>query len=296
MPKTKSSTKAKSTAKTPAKPSGKTTTKAAAAPVVRTTVTRTSVAAKSRSNYKAILSRRLNGDLSLGALFAELAGTFVLTVLLLNTNGNAIIAGLTVVIFTIVLGRLSGAHLNPAITLALFATKQISAMRSVAYIVAQVLGAMLALVVVSQFIATTPETMVPSQFTGEMVPAQKQEVFKVAELVGDWRPLLAEALGAIVLGLGVAAAKFTRREGLEAGFAVGGALLLGLLVATYQGTTAILNPAVALGLDAYKADTIWMSLTVYAIGPIVGAAAGAWLFRLLQWDTEGTSPTSKETA
>lgn len=295
MPKTKSSTKAKSTAKSSAKPAGKTTTKAAAAPAVKTTVTRTSVAAKSRSNYKDILSSRLSGDLSLGALFAELVGTFVLTVLLLNTSGNAIIAGLTVVIFTIILGRLSGGHLNPAITLALLATRQITVIRSVAYIVAQLLGAMLAIVVVSQFLATQPTVMTPSQFTGEMVEAPKQELFKVAELQGDWRPFLAEALGAFILGLGVAAAKFTRREGLEAGFAVGGALMLGLLVATYQGTIAILNPAVALGLNAYQ-DNVWTSLAVYAIGPVVGAIAGAWLFRLLQWDTEGTSPTAKENA
>jgi glycerol uptake facilitator-like aquaporin len=295
MPKTKSSTKAKSTTKSSAKPAGKTTTKAAAAPAVRTTVTRTS-AAKARSSYKDILSRRLSGDLSLGALFAEMVGTFVLTVLLLNTSGNAIIAGVTVLVFTIILGRLSGGHLNPAITLAMLATRQISAMRSVAYIVAQLLGAMLAIVVVGQFLATTPDTMVQSQFTGEMVPAQKQEMFKVAGLDGDWRPFLAEALGALVLGLGVAAAKFTRREGLEAGYVVGGALMLGLLVATYQGTTAILNPAVALGLDAYKPDNLWPALAVYALAPAVGAIAGAWLFRLLQWDTEGTSPTSKEAA
>jgi aquaporin Z len=285
MPKTKSSTKAK-TAKTATKPA------AAKAQSVRTTVTRTSAA--SSRNYKDIFSRRLSGELSLGALFAELVGTFVLTVLLLNTSGNAIIAGVTVLVFTIVLGRLSGGHFNPAITVGLLATRQISWIRATGYIVAQLLGAMLALVVVSLFINTTPNLEVLSPYTNEMVAADKATLFKVEGLNGDWRPFFAEALGALVLGLGVAAARFTRREGLEAGYVVGGALMLGLLIATYQGTTAILNPAVALGLDAYKMDNFGWAFAVYAIAPLVGVAAGAWLFRLLQLDSQSSQKETEK--
>lgn len=274
MPKTKSSTKAKAT-----KPAAKAAAAKAEAPVVRTTVTRSS--AVSRRNYKDILSRRLSGDLTLGALFAELIGSFSLVALLLSTNGNAIIAGITVLVFTIIFGKLSGAHINPIVSVALMATRQVSVVRGVAYIVAQLLGAMLALVVISQFVASAPG--VPNPYTGEVTAAQ---IFKVDALVGDWRPFFAEMLGALVFGLGVAAVTFQRREGLEAGYVVGGALLLGLLLAT-QGSAAILNPAAALSLDAYQIkDNNWWPVAVYAIAPALGAVAGAWLYRVLQWDSQ----------
>lgn len=273
MPKNKSSTKAKVS-----KTTGKVVPAKAEAPVaVRTTVTRSSAA--STRSYKDVLSRRLSGDLTLGALFAELIGSFALVALLLSTNGNAIIAGITVLVFTIIFGKLSGAHINPIVSVALMATRQISAMRGVAYIVAQILGAMLALVVITQFVNNAPG--VPNPYTGEMTQAQ---VFKVDALVGDWRPFFAEMLGAIVFGLGVAAVTFQRREGLEAGYLVGGALLLGLLLAT-QGSAAILNPAAALSLNAYKFDNGW-TIAVYALAPILGAVAGAWLYRVLQWDSQ----------
>ena len=285
MPKTKSSTKAKA-----AKPAARSSATKAAP--VRTTVTRTTVTNPGKNAF----SRRLTGELSLGALFAELIGTFVLTVLLLNTSGNAIIAGVTVLVFTIILGRLSGGHLNPAITIGLLATRQITWVRAAGYIVAQLLGAMLALVVVSLFINSTPDVQIMNPYTSEPTIAEKPTLFKVDGLNGDWRPFFAEALGALVLGLGVAAARFTRREGMEAGFAIGGALMLGLLVATYQGTTAVLNPAVALGLDAYKMDNFGWALGVYAIAPIVGVAAGAWLFRLLQLDNQSAKKEEAEAA
>lgn len=277
MPKTKSSTKAKAS-----KPAGKTApvkTAKAEAPVVRTTVTRSSAA--SRRNYKDILASRFSRDLTLGALFAELIGSFSLVALLLSTNGNAIIAGITVLVFTIIFGKLSGAHINPIVSIALMATRQVSVVRGIAYIVVQLIGAMLALVVISQFVANAPA--VPNPYTGEMTPAQ---IFKVEALVGDWRPFFAEFLGAIVFGLGVAAVTFQRREGLEAGYVVGGALLLGLLLAT-QGSSAILNPAAALSLDAYqmKDGNMW-PIAVYAIAPALGAVAGAWLYRVLQWDSQ----------
>jgi aquaporin Z len=281
MPKTKSSTKSKA-----AKPAAKAEAVKApsATPTTRVTVTRSSAA--SSRGYKDILSRPLRGDLTLGALFAELLGTFILVALLLSTNGNAIVAGITVLFCVMAFSRLSGGHVNPAVTIALAATRQISLLRAVGYIIAQLLGAMLALVVISQFVHTSPGIANP--YTGEMQAAQ---VFKIEGLSGDWRPFFAELLGALVLGVGVAAAHFTRRGGIEAGYMIGGALMLGLLLAT-QGSAAVLNPAAALGLEGYKFDNAW-TFAVYAAGPVIGAVAGAWLFRLLQQNETTESKRSE---
>lgn len=273
MPKTKSSTKAKATRTAAKEPA----VKAPSAEPTTVKVSRSSAA--SSRGYKDIMSRQLGGDLTLGALFAELVGTFILVSTIISLGGNAIIASLVVLIAIVAFGRLSGGHLNPAVTIAMAATRQISVMRAVGYIIAQLLGAMLALVVVTQFIHAAPG--VPSMYTGEL---QKPEVFKLDALKGDWRLFFGEALGAFILGIGVAAARFTRREGLEAGYLVGGSLLVGLaLVTALLQSTAVLNPAAALGLDGYKFDNAW-TFAVYAAGPVIGAVAGAWLFRLLQWD------------
>lgn len=236
-------------------------------------VTRVSVASESRSKT---VSGRLGGELVLGALVAEFFGTFVLTVALLNSAGNVIIAGITVIVLVMALSRLSGGHVNPAVTIAMWATRQISAVKAGGFIVAQILGAMLALVIVTQFIHATPTD--PS--TGQTL-----SVFNVADVTGQWRPFFAEALGGLVFGLGVAAAVVGRKNSHEAGFIVGGSLLLGLVVASL-GSASIVNPAVAVGLSAYHWNNLW-SVFAYAVGPLVGVTAGAWLYKLLQWDVTG---------
>ncbi len=222
------------------------------------------------------LKFNVSGELVLGALVAELFGTFVLTAVLLKAGGNPFIAAITVIALVMALSRVSGGHINPAITIGMWATRQISAVKAGGYLVAQVLGGMLALVVVTQFVHATPvDTM-----TGEVA-----SVFSVPDVIGQWRPFFAEALGGLVFGLGAAAAVFGRKNSQESGFIVGGSLLLGLIVALL-GSSAILNPAVAIGLSAYHTEN-WWSIFAYAAGPIVGVVAGAWLYKLLQWDVTG---------
>ena len=235
------------------------------------TVTRVSVSSAKSTR------RSVGGELVLGALVAELFGTFVLTAALLNSAGNVIIAGVVVMVLVMALSRLSGGHLNPAVTIAMWATKQISAIKAAGYVVAQVLGAMLALVIVTQFVNATPT----DDLTG-----QAAAVFAVPEMVGDWRPVFGEMLGALVFGVAVAAAVMGRKNSHETGFIVGGGLLLGLIEASL-GSVAIVNPAVALGLSAYHMDN-WWTVFAFAAAPVIGVVAGAWLYKLLQWDVTGS--------
>lgn len=240
----------------------------------------TRAAATGRS---ATFRQRFNGELVLGSLFAELAGTFVLAVVALSAAGNIILAGVTVIILVMVLSRLSGGHVNPAVTLGLLATRQIGWIRAVGYVVAQLLGAMLAYVVVSQFVHTAPTVIDPS--TGQAV--SQAQIFTATQLTANehWRPFFSEALGGLVFGIGVAAAVIGRKNSLESGFVIGGSLMLGLVVATL-GSSAIVNPAVALSLSAYQWSNFW-SIMTFGIAPIVGVIAGAWFYKLLQWDVLG---------
>lgn len=208
-------------------------------------------------------------ELQPGALSAELIGTFILTTAVLMTSGNVIFAALTVVILVLALGALSGAHVNPAVTIGLAASKLISPIKAFGYIVAQLFGALLAFIVVSKFVETADPNFMNT------------EIFKAAELMGTWRPFWGEVLGALILGFGVSSAVMTKKQGFDAAFTIGGALLIGLVIASIA-SGAVLNPAVALGVSAYTGNA-W-TFAVYALAPILGVTAGALLYKLLQSD------------
>lgn len=217
----------------------------------------------------------LINNLALGALIAELVGSFILAFAVLNTGGNAIVAGITVLVLVLALSKLSGGHINPAVTVSLFVTKQIGWKKMIAYLLAQFIGAMLAVVVASAFIAGNASTDPNTGLTGAA------KIYSVA-VTGTWKPFFAEFVGAIVFGLGIASVAFGKKEGYEAAFTIGGALLIGLIIAT-AGSSAILNPAVALSVGALDPKNMW-GLIDYALAPILGASIGALLYRLLQMD------------
>ncbi len=219
---------------------------------------------------------QLSGELALGAILAELLGTFILTLVVLNTEGSPIIAALGVLILVLVFSKLSGGHINPAVTVAMWATKQIGWLKALSYLIAQVLGAMLAVVVMNQMIAGAVGP------TGE--PRQLFTLFNeaIGRGPGEWQPIFGELVGAILFGLGVGAVALGKKEGFEAAFTIGGALLLGL-VAAISASYGVLNPAVALGVGGYAAGGIW-SFAAYGLAPIVGATIGALLYKLLQSD------------
>jgi glycerol uptake facilitator-like aquaporin len=88
-----------------------------------------------------------------GALLAELLGTFVLAGVVLNwatqnTTGSLAVA-LVLAVLVSVFGVVSGGHLNPAITVAQWVNRKIDGVKATMYIIAQVLGAVLALVVLT---------------------------------------------------------------------------------------------------------------------------------------------------
>jgi glycerol uptake facilitator-like aquaporin len=263
------STPTKAKAKAKAKPSTSASVNSARPKVTVRTVS----ARRSRSDYRTLFTRRFNRDLKLGALFAELAGTFALTAAVLYTSGNVIIAAVAVVVLVTAFRRLSGGHINPAITVSLWASRQLTGLRAIGYVVAQFIGAMLAVVVVTQFISSAAV---------DPLSGQVPHVFTVEKLVGEWRPFLAEMLGAAVLGFGVAASRLGRREDLEAGWLIGGTLLIGLILAS-QGSSALLNPAVALGVSAYDFNN-WWTVWAYALAPVFGASVGVWLYKGMQWE------------
>src|SRR5690242_4008173 len=82
-------------------------------------------------------------------LVAEFLGTGVLTLLVLSVQRStigvpffvAMAAGLTMALMILALGGTSGAHLNPAITLAMWSARKLATLHAVLYLAMQMLGA-----------------------------------------------------------------------------------------------------------------------------------------------------------
>jgi aquaporin Z len=195
---------------------------------------------------------------SMKKYIAELLGTFILTLAVISSLAGTfpvatpVIAGLALGLGVYTMGGISGAHFNPAITLGVLSIKKISLKDAGIYILAQLVGAALA--------------MLLAQHCMEL--AQPDLAAAESMKVGG-----AEALGAFVFAFGVAAAVHGRISAGASGLAVGGSLLLGIALAAAGTSNGVLNPAVALGIGSFSFS--------YLLGPIVGAALAMLLYRFL---------------
>ncbi len=185
---------------------------------------------------------------------AEFFGTALLTLgVLLSLSGNfpvstPVLAALIVGLLVYTMGHLSGTHINPAVTIAAFSLKKMSAKDAGFYIVAQFIGALVGLQI-AKFFTQTPLITVENSST----------VF------------MAEAIGTFVLMFAIASVIHSHIKKSMFGIVIGSALLIGISMAALGGSNAILNPAVALGLGSFN--------LTYLISPIVGAVAGAWFYK-----------------
>lgn len=188
-------------------------------------------------------------------LVAELLGTFLLTLVVLLSLGSPfivptpVLAGLTVGLVVYLFGSVSGAHINPAVTIALYVLKKIDARNAVWYVVMQMAGAFLA-------------SWVGMMLLGDAI---------IAIPVDSVNVLIAEAIGAAVLVMCVASVVFKKVDASVSGLTIGTALVVGAHIASVS-SNGILNPAVALGIGSLS----WM----YAIGPVIGGIIAGYTY---QW-------------
>lgn len=74
-------------------------------------------------------------------LLAEFLGTFLLTLSVLASGGNAWVIGGTLALVVLLVGNMSGAYVNPAVSFAMFIKGALSTQEFISYAVVQVLGA-----------------------------------------------------------------------------------------------------------------------------------------------------------
>jgi aquaporin NIP len=198
---------------------------------------------------------------------AEAVGTF----LMLLVGGCAIVTGQslgvvalafggTVMAMVYAIGPVSGAHLNPAVTLAFASIRHFPWARVPSYIVSQLAGA-LAAALLLHAIADVGPVVARGSLHG--LPA-----------------LAAEAAATFLLAFVIAAVATDRRVPAAAsGLAIGGAVALGA-VAGGPLTGAAMNPARALAPALVATD--WQPLAAGVAGPVAGALAAMAAYGLLR--------------
>lgn len=216
-------------------------------------------------------------------LVAEFVGTFILIFAatagpIVNQKyngaesliGNAACAGLAVMIIILSTGHISGAHLNPSLTIAFAALRHFPWVQVPAYIAAQVAASILASLTLKGVFHPfmSGGVTVPSVHIGQAFALEFLITFNLMFVV-------------------TAVATDTRAVGELAGIAVGATVMLNILVAGPSSGGSMnpvrtLGPAVAAG--NYKA--VW----IYLVAPTLGALGGAAIYKLVQLQEHEVEP------
>lgn len=181
----------------------------------------------------------------------------------LGTVGIALAHGFVVLVMVYALGHISGAHINPAVTIAAVATRRMGVPQGVAFIVAQLAGA-----IVGAWLLTLAFPAAPLE-AHMGAPA-------LAAFVGRKAGFVLEAALTGILVWTIFGATDRKAHPAAAGVAIGLAVALGVLVAGPL-TGAALNPARSFG-PAFIAN-FWMNHWLYWAGPVVGALIAAFVYR-----------------
>ncbi len=215
-----------------------------------------------------------------GAIVGELVGTMLLAIFLLTLGVQPLYIIFGTIAITIAVFALSGANLNPFITVGMMASRRMSAIRGVLYILAQVLGAWLGLLIINSFRLGSGTSIELPQMT-----AITGETF--------WAVTLIELFGAIFIGFFFARAlRYKKNVATFALTVTGGitfAIIFGIVVSQsyFEMTNSfIFNPAIALMYQILPSSAasfgalmgnVMMALLAYVIFPMIGGVIGFYL-------------------
>ncbi|PSS04275.1 Aquaporin NIP5-1 like [Actinidia chinensis var. chinensis] len=216
-------------------------------------------------------------------LGAEFVGTFILIFAatagpIVNQKyngaetliGNAACAGLAVMIVILSTGHISGAHLNPSLTIAFAALRHFPWVQVPGYIAAQVSASICASFALKGVFHPfmSGGVTVPSVSTGQAFVLEFLITFNLLFVV-------------------TAVATDTRAVGELAGIAVGATVMLNILVAG-PSSGGSMNPVRTLGpaVAAGNYTSIW----IYLVAPTLGAVAGAGIYTAVKLQGEDDEP------
>ena len=220
-----------------------------------------------------------------GALLGEVIGTLLLSLLffslLLMGLPNIATYAFAVIALLIAVYAFSGACLNPLIAVGMMASRRMSVIRGIMYIIAEIVGAWLAWLIFNGFHLAGGETAYD-------IPA----ISALAEN-GFWPIAMIELIGAIIIAFFFARALKYKRSVFTFGAVVAGGIILAIVIGYVvsaaflsANNSFIMNPAIATMLQIFPqsgADFgqvlggICQALSLYCIIPMIGGALGFYL-------------------
>ena len=220
-----------------------------------------------------------------GALLGEVIGTMCIALLLLSLSlmgiANIAMYAFAIIAVLVAVYAFSGACLNPIITVGMMASRRMSVIRGIMYIIAEVLGAWLGWLIINGFHLAGGDTAYD-------VPAMTA----VAE-GGFWIVTMVELFGATVIGFFFARAIEYKRSVFTFAAVVAGGMALAVLVgyvasAAFLGLNSnfVFNPSVALMMQIFPTagenfgeilGGICQALSIYVLIPMIGGVIGFYL-------------------
>lgn len=192
------------------------------------------------------------GQRKVAMLVAEFVGTFVLAsammAMLVRTDFaffSAIAAAVVYGFMYLVLGGASGSHLNPAVTIGYWTVRKVPTIQAIVYIAVQLLAG------------------VAAWKFGQYV--LHQSLNNIASGGWNWRVVVAEGVGTLIFGFGLAAVALSKIDESRHAVLVGAALFIGIVVASL-GANGTLNPAVDITVRSWS----WSYVSAQIVGLVVG--------------------------
>ena len=225
---------------------------------------------------------------------AELIGTFVLV---LGGCGTAVFAGgsvgflgvalafgLTVVAMAYGIGNISGAHLNPAVSVGVFCAGRMSAKDLGVYIVAQVIGGILAAALMAFIVAQydgVRGTFAANGYGAEFFGSSGGYV--ALKMAGAFVIELVLTFVFLIVILGVTDPRSTKGF---AGLAIGLTLTLIHLISIPLTNTSV-NPARSISQAIFSENPLALpQLWLFIVAPIMGAALAAYVYKYMAGKAE----------
>lgn len=210
---------------------------------------------------------------------AELIGTFVLTFMgcgsaiflgVAATGGHLAVAfafGLSIVAMAYVIGNVSGCHINPAVSLGMLIDKRMSVQDFIGYVVAQVVGAIIAALVLKIILSFGL-----TDLTGGLGSNG------VGNAGGVGGALIIEIILTFIFVFTILGVTGDAGKGAVAGLVIGLTLTFVHIVGIPLTGTSV-NPARSIGPALFAGGPALASLWVFIVGPLVGSALAAVAYK-----------------
>ncbi|KAI7724953.1 hypothetical protein M8C21_018872, partial [Ambrosia artemisiifolia] len=224
-----------------------------------------------------IFSQKLIAEL-IATYFLVLAGCGAITVDVDKKNlgqpGVAIVFGSAVMVMVYTVGHVSGAHINPAVTIAFASCKRFPWKEVPGYVIAQILASILASGTLRLILSGKHD-----HFVGNAPPGSHLQSFVVEVIITFYLMFVITSV-----------ATDDRATGKLAGVAIGSTVVLNAMFAG-PISGASMNPARSIGpaLMWNRYSGLW----VYILGPMIGAIGGAWAYNTLRSTDKPLSEITK---